>query len=87
MREYPYLSKAIAITLTKYRTSRKISKSALSDFASIERCYLRDMEKGNRKPTVNTIFCICEVLQISPNEFIKEVEIEIKRLKEELEKK
>lgn len=83
MREYPYLSEAIAITLTKYRTASKISKSALADFASVERCYLRDMEKGNRKPTLNTIFCICEALQISPNEFIKEIELEIRRLKEE----
>lgn len=80
MREYPYLSEAIATTLLKYRKTKKMTKSALADFASIERCYLRDIEKGNRKPTLNTIFCICEALQISPITFINDIMIELEKL-------
>ena len=57
-----------------------MTKSSLADFADIERCYLRDIEKGNRKPTVNTIFCLCEGLQITPVDFFAEVVKEMKRL-------
>lgn len=80
MREYPNLSEAIANTLLTYRKTKKMSKSALADFASIERCYLRDIEKGNRKPTLNTIFCICEALQVNPVIFINDIMVELDRL-------
>jgi transcriptional regulator with XRE-family HTH domain len=80
MRTYPHLAEAIANTLELLRNEKGMSKSFLADFANIERCYVRDIEKGNRKPTVNTIFCICEVLQIDPVDFFKQVIKEIERL-------
>ena len=63
------------------RNEKEMSKSSLADFADIERCYLRDIEKGNRKPTVNTIFCLCEALQVDPIDFFKKVVGEIERLR------
>jgi transcriptional regulator with XRE-family HTH domain len=60
MRIYPHLAKATANTLELFRNKKGMSKASLADFADIERCYVRDIEKGNRKPTVNTIYCICE---------------------------
>lgn len=80
MKMYPHLAKAIANTLESLRNGKRMSKSSLADFADIERCYVRDIEKGNRKPTVNTIFCICEALQADPVEFFQAVVSEIKRL-------
>ena len=80
MRTYPHLAEAIANTLKLLRNEKGMSKSSLADFADIERCYARDIEKGNRKPTVNTIFCICEALQIAPVDFFAAVVNEIKRL-------
>lgn len=50
-----------------------MSKSSLADYADIERCYLRGIENGERRPTVNTIFCLCEALQINPIEFFARV--------------
>ena len=81
MKLYPHLAKAIANTLESIRNEKMMSKSSLADFVDIERCYLRDIEKGNRKPTVNTIFCLCEALQIDPVAFFKMVVKEIERLK------
>ena len=80
MKLYPNLAEAIANTLESLRNEKEMSKSSLADFADIERCYLRDIEKGNRKPTVNTIFCLCEALQISPVDFFVRVLDEIERL-------
>lgn len=80
MKLYPNLAEAIANTLESLRNEKEMSKSSLADFADIERCYLRDIEKGNRKPTVNTIFCLCEALEISPVEFFARVLEEIEHL-------
>ena len=81
MRNYPYLAEAIANILKSLRNERGMNKSNLADFADIERCYVRDIEKGNRKPTVNTIFCICEALQVKPVDFFAAVVREVDRLK------
>ena len=81
MRNYPYLAEAIANVLKSIRNERGMNKSNLADFADIERCYVRDIEKGNRKPTVNTIFCICEALQVEPVDFFVAVVREVDRLK------
>jgi transcriptional regulator with XRE-family HTH domain len=81
MRNYPHLADAIANTLKLFRQNKAMSKASLADFADIERGYVRDIEKGNRKPTMNTIFCICEALQIDPVGFFAEIVKEIERLK------
>ena len=77
MKLYPNLAEAIANTLESLRNEKEMSKSSLADFADIERCYLRDIEKGN----INTIFCLCEALQVDPIDFFKRVVGEIERLR------
>ncbi|MCL1886210.1 MAG: helix-turn-helix domain-containing protein [Dehalococcoidia bacterium] len=74
------MAEALANTIESLRKQKGMSKSSLADFADIERGYVRDIEKGNRKPTVNTIFCICEALQVDPLDFFAAVLNEIRRL-------
>ena len=57
-----------------------MTKSALAEFAWLERRYLREIECGDKKPTVNAIYSICEALRVSPLEFFTMVEAEILRL-------
>ena len=73
MREYPYLSEALAYVLEGYRLERGMSKSALADFAALQRRYLFEIEQGTKKPTVNAIFSLCEALQVEPDEFFRQV--------------
>ena len=80
MKLYPHLAEAIANTVEYLRKERKMSKSSLADYADIERCYLRGIERGERRPTVNTIFCICDALQTDPVEFFRLVMAELERL-------
>lgn len=87
MNDYPFLNIAIKNILTRKREGLNLSKRKLSELAQLERVYIIQLEQGTKRPTLNAIFYLCEALQISPNEFIKEIELEIKRLKEELEKK
>ena len=79
MREYPHLSDAISRILEKLRMERGMSKSALADFAAMQRKYLFEIEQGIKKPTVNAIFSLCEALQVEPDEFFRQV---VNRMKE-----
>ena len=80
MKIYPNLSEALAITIKTLRKNKNMNKSVLADFTGVERGYLRDMEKGNRKPTVNTIFCLCQALGIHPVEFFQMVMNELDKI-------
>ena len=80
MKIYPHLAEAIAITLESFRKEKGMNKSVLADFAGVERGYIRDMEKGNRKPTVNTIFCICQALGINPLDFFQRLMSELEKI-------
>ena len=81
MKTHPYLLQSIANTVEKLRKNKSLTKSALADFADIERCYLRGILNGTRNPTVNTVFSLCMALQISPTDFFKEVLKEMDTLK------
>ena len=80
MKEYPYLSQAIGNTIEVPRKDRKMTKSALAEFAWLERRYLLEIEQGDKRPTVNAVYSICEALKISPPEFFRKVEEEMGRL-------
>lgn len=80
MKEYPYLSQALGNTIEALRKDRKMTKSALAEFAWLERRYLLEIEQGDKRPTVNAVYSICEALKISPPEFFRKVEEEIGRL-------
>ena len=83
MREYPYLSESISTVLEKFRLERGMSKSALADFAAIQRKYLFEIEQGEKRPTVNAIFSLCDALQVEPDEFFRQVVVRMKALQKE----
>ena len=80
MKEYPYLSQAIGNTIEIFRKDKGMTKSTLAEFAWLERRYLREIEQGNKKPTVNAVYSICEALNVAPLEFFRKVEDERARL-------
>jgi transcriptional regulator with XRE-family HTH domain len=86
MKEYPYLSQAIGNAIEIFRKNKKMTKFCLAEFAWLERRYLREIELGDKKPTVNAVYSICEALDVPPLEFFKKVEEEIARLKAEMGK-
>ena len=80
MKEYPYLAQAIGCAIEIFRKDRRMTKSALAEFAWLERRYLREIEQGEKKPTVNAVYSICDALGISPLEFFRKVEEERNKL-------
>ena len=80
MKNYPHLSKSIGKVIEILRIERGMSKSALADYADIQRCYLLEILNGKKNPTMNVVYSICEALQIDPVEFVCMVNEEIKKL-------
>lgn len=56
-------------TLTYFRTQKGYSVNKLANLAGIAQSYLRDLELGNKNPTVEVLSYICDALQISLADF------------------
>ena len=48
-----------------FRTERKLTVNALANLAGISQSYLREIELGNKKPTIEYLEYICDALKIS----------------------
>lgn len=51
--------------ITQLRTSKGWSVNKLANMAGISQAYLRDIELGNKKPSVEIVSLICGALKIS----------------------
>lgn len=51
------------------RTQKNITVNKLATQAGISQSFLRDIELGNKKPSVEILSYICEALQISLKDF------------------
>ena len=71
---------ALAITVEKLRKERKLTKTALANFADLQECYIRGITKGQRNPTVIAVYAICDALGVPPEEFFRRVNVEKENL-------
>lgn len=51
-----------------------LSQEKLALMCSLDRTYIGLLERGQRQPTISTIFVICQNLNIYPSQMIKEIE-------------
>lgn len=63
-------------TLRKHREERGLSQEVVSGLADIGRTHLSAIERGSRRPTLDTFFKICFAMSILPSEIVKELEVE-----------
>lgn len=55
--------------ITYFRTAKGYSVNKLATLSGISQSYLRDVELGNKNPTVEIISILCETLGISLKDF------------------
>ncbi|HDR4884565.1 TPA: helix-turn-helix transcriptional regulator [Bacillus cereus] len=65
---------AFGIILHRHRTTLQLSQEELAFQSGLDRTYISLLERGKRKPTINTIFSLARTLQVRPAQLIKEVE-------------
>lgn len=56
------------------REKKGLSQEVVSGFADIGRTHLSAIERGERKPTLETFFRICDALQVRPSEMMAKIE-------------
>ena len=61
-------------TIAHFRKSKKISQEVLSRLADIGRTHLSAIERGERKPTLETLYKISCALEVKMSDIIKEIE-------------
>lgn len=59
------------------REQKGLSQEVVSGFADIGRTHLSAIERGTRKPTLETFFRLADALSIKPSELMKKIEDKI----------
>lgn len=65
--------------LQKFREQKKQSQELVSGFAGIGRTHLSAIERGERKPTLDTFFKIAAALGVKPSVIISAIEEEMQK--------
>ena len=65
--------------LQKFREQKKQSQELVSGFAGIGRTHLSAIERGERKPTLDTFFKIADALEVKPSVIMAAIEEEIQK--------
>lgn len=60
--------------LRELRESKKLSQEKLAELADLDRTYISLLERGQRQPTIRTLFQIAKALNIKPSKIIETVE-------------
>ena len=61
-------------TVAFFRNQKGISQEVLSGLADIGRSHLSAIERGERKPTLETLYRICTALDIKMSTFVLKLE-------------
>ncbi len=65
---------AVGETVAYFRKKGKLSQEVVSGLADIGRSHLSAIERGERKPTLETLYRLCTAMNIKMSTFILELE-------------
>lgn len=65
--------------IQRKREQKKLSQEVISGLAGIGRTHLSAIERGERKPTLETFFKIAEALNTRPSVLMAEIEEEMNK--------
>ena len=67
-------SKIVGEAISYCRKRKKVSQEILSGLADIGRTHLSAIERGERKPTLETLYRLSIALDIKMSDIVKEIE-------------
>lgn len=70
-------AKIVGSVIREYREKRGISQEVASGLAGILRSHFSAIERGVRRPTIDTFFRIAYSLDVTPSELMKAIEIRV----------
>ncbi|MGJ8633143.1 MAG: helix-turn-helix domain-containing protein [Luteolibacter sp.] len=77
---HPDLKPIVGRVVARFRAERGTTQEKLAEAAGLDAGYISLIERGHRMPTVDTIFRLCNGLNASPSEIIREVERQITKI-------
>lgn len=70
-------SVVVGNVIKRCREEKNLSQELVSGFADIGRTHLSAIERGIRKPTLETFYRISEAMNIKPSALLEKIEIEM----------
>lgn len=70
-------SVAVGKVIQRIREEKRLSQEVLSGLAGIGRTHLSAIERGERKPTLETFFKLSDALDMRPSVLLAEIEKEL----------
>lgn len=67
-------SKIVGKVIAEFRKKKGISQEVISGLADIGRTHLSAIERGERKPTLETLYKIANALNVKMSDIIIEIE-------------
>ena len=67
-------SKIVGNVICDFRKRKGISQEVLSGLADIGRTHLSAIERGERKPTLETLYRLCKAMDVKMSDVTKEIE-------------
>lgn len=64
----------IGKTICRLRKERHLTQEVFSGLAALDRSHYSKIERGERTPTLETIFKMAQALEIKPSDLIREIE-------------
>ena len=72
-------SEIVGRVIQRFREQKKQSQELVSGFAGIGRTHLSAIERGERKPTLETFFKIADALGVKASVLMAAIEDELKK--------
>ena len=65
---------AVGEAIAHFRKGKKMSQEVLSGLSDIGRTHLSAIERGERKPTLETLYRISRALEVNMSDIVREIE-------------
>lgn len=70
-------AQTVGIVIQRFREERRMSQELVSGLAGIGRTHLSAIERGERKPTLETFYKIGEAMGVKPSVLLAAIEQEM----------
>lgn len=76
-------AKIVGTAIASFRKRKNVSQEVLSGLADIGRTHLSAIERGERKPTLETLYRIANALNVQMSDIVREIECQLTQNKED----
>ncbi|MDD7556012.1 helix-turn-helix transcriptional regulator [Ruminococcus sp.] len=75
-------AKIVGNAIALFRKRKGVSQEVLSGLADMGRTHLSAIERGERKPTLETLYRIANALGVNMSDIVREMEVQLAKRKE-----